>query len=107
MQELRGYISTFAASGVGASYTELYDSPASVSEPLAYLSQKFPTLDTSKLSAIGYGSAVPVAPNTSAAGRARNRRIEFKVTNTDELKIERTKRGLSDGSAAPPADSTK
>jgi hypothetical protein len=42
MQELRGYISTFAASGVGASYTELYDSPASVSEPLAYLSQKFP-----------------------------------------------------------------
>jgi len=74
---------------------------------LNYLSQKFPTLDASKLSAIGYGSAVPVAPNSSAAGRARNRRIEFKVTNTDELKLERTKRGLSDGSAAPPADTTK
>jgi OmpA-OmpF porin, OOP family len=74
---------------------------------LNYLSQKFPTLDSSKLSAIGYGSAVPVAPNSSAAGRARNRRIEFKVINTDELKLERTKRGLSDASVAPPADTTK
>ena len=59
-----------------------------------YLSQKFPTLDASKLSAIGYGSATPVASNMNAVGRAKNRRIEFKVTNTDELKAERVKRDL-------------
>ena len=49
---------------------------------------------SSKLSAIGYGSATPVASNMNAVGRAKNRRIEFKVTNTDELKAERVKRDL-------------
>ncbi len=32
-----------------------------------------------RLSAIGYGEARPVVPNTSKANKARNRRIEFKV----------------------------
>ena len=32
-----------------------------------------------RLSAIGYGEARPVLPNTSSANKAKNRRIEFKV----------------------------
>jgi len=59
---------------------------------LGYLSQKFPTLDASKFTVMGYGPTVPVAPNTSALGKAKNRRVEFKVTNAEVLKIEREKR---------------
>jgi outer membrane protein OmpA-like peptidoglycan-associated protein len=37
-------------------------------------------VDRERLAAEGYGQARPRAPNTSAANRARNRRIEFHVT---------------------------
>jgi outer membrane protein OmpA-like peptidoglycan-associated protein len=33
-----------------------------------------------RLSAHGYGPEVPVAPNITAAGRSRNRRVEFHIT---------------------------
>lgn len=36
-------------------------------------------INTSRLSATGYGETRPVVPNTSASNRARNRRIEFSV----------------------------
>lgn len=36
-------------------------------------------IDAARLSARGYGSTQPLAPNTTEAGRARNRRIEFKI----------------------------
>lgn len=36
-------------------------------------------VDAQRLSAIGYGESRPVAPNDTAANRARNRRIEFAV----------------------------
>ncbi|CFX42527.1 putative OmpA/MotB domain protein [Candidatus Filomicrobium marinum] len=36
-------------------------------------------VDTSRLSATGYGETRPIVPNTSASNRARNRRIEFSV----------------------------
>jgi len=32
-----------------------------------------------RLNAVGYGDAKPVAPNTDAAGKALNRRIEFTI----------------------------
>ncbi|MEQ1832276.1 MAG: OmpA family protein [Candidatus Eisenbacteria bacterium] len=59
---------------------------------LGYLTQKFPTLDATHFTTVGYGPEVPVAPNTSVLGRAKNRRVEFKVTNAEVLKIEREKR---------------
>jgi len=36
-------------------------------------------VDASRLSAIGYGASQPIADNVTAAGLARNRRIEFKL----------------------------
>jgi len=59
---------------------------------LGYLMQKFPTLDASNFTAVGYGSEAPVASNGTALGRAKNRRVEFRVTNAEVLKIEREKR---------------
>ncbi|PJA96293.1 MAG: hypothetical protein CO129_07225, partial [Ignavibacteriales bacterium CG_4_9_14_3_um_filter_34_10] len=35
----------------------------------------------SRLTAVGYGSANPVADNSTPAGRAENRRIELRVVN--------------------------
>jgi len=37
-------------------------------------------IDAERLAAVGYGETRPVAPNTTAANRARNRRIEVDVT---------------------------
>jgi OmpA-OmpF porin, OOP family len=36
-------------------------------------------VDASRLNAVGYGKASPVASNDSEEGRAKNRRIEFRV----------------------------
>jgi len=74
---------------------------------LDYLVQKFPTLDATHFTVKGYGPTMPVAPNTSKLGKAKNRRVEFKVTNTDVLKIEREKRHLLRKDEGAPADSTK
>ncbi len=74
---------------------------------LTYLTGKYPTLDATHFSVKGYGPTVPVAPNTSALGKAKNRRVEFKVTNTEALKIEREKRHFLKTGEGAPADTTK
>jgi outer membrane protein OmpA-like peptidoglycan-associated protein len=38
-------------------------------------------IDRDRLSARGYGEERPVASNDTAAGRERNRRVEFNVLN--------------------------
>jgi outer membrane protein OmpA-like peptidoglycan-associated protein len=44
----------------------------------AYLIGK--KVDAARLSSVGYGPAQPVADNATAEGRAKNRRVEFKVS---------------------------
>jgi OmpA-OmpF porin, OOP family len=36
-------------------------------------------IDAERLRPIGYGQAHPLADNTSEAGRAENRRVEFRI----------------------------
>jgi len=50
-----------------------------------YLLTNFSDIEADQLIAVGYGESDPVATNDTAAGRAKNRRVEFKVLNTDEL----------------------
>ena len=67
---------------------------------LNWLTRRYPTLDATKFTVKGYGPTKPVASNGSALGRARNRRVEFKVTSAEALRVEREKRGFlrKDGS---------
>ena len=52
------------------------DRAASVAEYL-----KSVGVDAGRISSVGYGPDRPVAPNKTAAGRAKNRRVEMKLTN--------------------------
>jgi OOP family OmpA-OmpF porin len=81
-------------------------SEARASAVLTYLEQKFPLLSPTQFAAKGYGSSVPVAPNTTALGRARNRRVEFRVTNMGALKIERERRHFLLKHEGAPADTS-
>lgn len=65
-----------------------------------YLFQTSPTLDPKNFSLTGYGDTEPIVSNNSAANRARNRRIEFKVLNPNLLSQERQRR-MSFGTTAP------
>lgn len=59
---------------------------------MAYLLRKFPQLERSAFSAKGYGERRPVATNKTIEGMAQNRRVEFRVLNTEELTKERERR---------------
>jgi outer membrane protein OmpA-like peptidoglycan-associated protein len=51
------------------------------------------------VAAVGYGDQYPVAPNTTAAGRAQNRRVQLVVSG----EVIGVKIGATPASAAPPA----
>lgn len=40
----------------------------------------------SRLTALGFGESMPVASNSSASGRAQNRRVEMQIAASDELR---------------------
>ena len=73
----------------------------------AYMRERFPLIPATQLTAKGYGEGSPIAPNTSEVGRARNRRVEFKVMNSDALRIEREKRRFLKVGEGAPADTTQ
>jgi outer membrane protein OmpA-like peptidoglycan-associated protein len=79
---------------------------------LDYMKQNFTEITSSQFTSKGYGPSQPIAPNSTALGRAKNRRVEFKVLNTEALRIEREKRHFlrKDEGVTPapaPPDTTK
>jgi OOP family OmpA-OmpF porin len=73
----------------------------------AYMLGKFPQLSADQFTVKGYGKTRPIAPNTNELNWAKNRRVEFVVTNKDVLKKEIEKRRVLKLDEAVPADSTK
>jgi len=61
---------------------------------LDYLLANFPQINREQYTAKGYGELKPVASNKTVEGMAKNRRVEFKVLNTEELTKERERRRL-------------
>lgn len=53
---------------------------------LDYMNAKFPEINSGQYTVVGYGESLPVADNSTAEGRARNRRVEFKVLNAETIK---------------------
>ena len=77
-------------------------SEARAAAVLRYLTQKFPLIHANQFTSKGYGQTAPIAPNTTTLGRAKNRRVEFKVTNPGALRIERERRKFIEKGGAPP-----
>jgi OOP family OmpA-OmpF porin len=82
-------------------------SEARAQSVLNYLAAKFPDLKPEQFTVKGYGEARPVAPNTNALNMAKNRRVEFVVTNKDVLKREVERRRLLQKDEGAPPDSSK
>lgn len=61
---------------------------------LEYLTQNSPQIKADQYTAVGYGERKPVGSNKTVEGMAKNRRVEFKVLNTEELTKERERRRL-------------
>jgi OOP family OmpA-OmpF porin len=70
-------------------------SQARAKSVLDYLLNKFPELKPEQFSSKGYGETAPIATNTTPLGMAKNRRVEFKVLNTEVLKREKERRSFA------------
>ncbi len=57
-----------------------------------YLKAEFPKINASNFTTKGYGESAPVASNDTKEGRAKNRRVEFKCLNLEELRREMDRR---------------
>jgi OOP family OmpA-OmpF porin len=78
----------------GSAAKNLALSKARAQAVLSYLVNKFPELDPAQFTAAGYGSTRPIADDRTLLGRAKNRRVEFKVLNKDVLRREKTQQQL-------------
>jgi outer membrane protein OmpA-like peptidoglycan-associated protein len=64
---------------------------------------KYPGLNPKNYFFTGYGDTQPIASNKTAEGRAKNRRVEFKLLSMDALTAERARRQSLGTTVVPPA----
>jgi len=79
-----GDVSITVEGHTDADGSEVYNqrlSEARANTVVAYLSQN--GTDINRMTAIGYGETKPIGDNTTSAGKAQNRRIEFIVTQSE------------------------
>ena len=82
-------------------------SEARATSVLRYVTAKFPAINAGQFTSKGYGQSAPIAPNSTTAGRAKNRRVEFKVMNPGALRVERERRRFVPKTGAAPPDTTR
>jgi outer membrane protein OmpA-like peptidoglycan-associated protein len=67
---------------------------------------KYPSLNAKNYWYVGYGDTQPIASNRTPAGRALNRRVEFRLMSMDLLTSERERREAFGSTPAPSAPAT-